>query len=488
MSYLVYARKYRPQNFDKVIGQKAVVQTLKNAIQNQRVAQAYIFSGMRGVGKTTAARILAKALNCQEGPTPTPCNVCDFCVEINEDRSVDVIEIDGASTTGVDNVRSLREGLQYKPIRCRTKVIIIDEIHMLSTPAFNALLKTLEEPPPNTVFIFATTEFHQVPATIVSRCQHFEFKRIAHAEIIRHLRHVAEQEKITITDPGLHLIAHSAEGSLRDAQSLLDQAVAFSGDQVNDDDLKEILGTINRDLLFQCSNAVLNERPEAIFPLIEKVINSGYDLRFFHTELIQHFRDLLLIRSVKDPQELLPHTSEDLQALRDAAASASPQDLLRYLLSLQQGEQGLKFSSHPRIYLESMLVKLCHYSKLKPVQDLLKQIESWKNDALVREQGEPAKKNVPGTNSAPAVSKPDPAPASPKKSTPLPPAGPKADPQPSPRPSPARTPKKDLLQMDPALDDPAVQNFMQTFKAQILSVERKKGEKIATKDIKDLVE
>jgi DNA polymerase-3 subunit gamma/tau len=488
MSYLVYARKYRPQNFDKVIGQKAVVQTLKNAIQNQRVAQAYIFSGMRGVGKTTAARILAKALNCQEGPTPTPCNVCDFCLEINEDRSVDVIEIDGASTTGVDNVRSLREGLQYKPIRCRTKVIIIDEIHMLSTPAFNALLKTLEEPPPNTVFIFATTEFHQVPATIVSRCQHFEFKRIAHAEIIRHLRHVAEQEKITITDPGLHLIAHSAEGSLRDAQSLLDQAVAFSGDQVNDDDLKEILGTINRDLLFQCSNAVLNERPEAIFPLIEKVINSGYDLRFFHTELIQHFRDLLLIRSVKDPQELLPHTSEDLLALRDAAASASPQDLLRYLLSLQQGEQGLKFSSHPRIYLESMLVKLCHYSKLKPVQDLLKQIESCKNDAPVREQGEPAKKNVPCLNSAPAVSKPDPAPASPKKSTPLPPAGPKADPQPSPSPAPARTPKKDLLQMDPALDDPAVQNFMQTFKAQILSVERKKGEKIATKDIKDLVE
>ena len=488
MSYLVFARKYRPQNFAEMIGQKAVVQTLKNAIQNQRVAQAYIFSGMRGVGKTTAARILAKALNCQEGPTPTPCNVCNFCVEINEDRSVDVIEIDGASNTGVDSIRTLREGIQYKPIYCRTKVIIIDEIHMLSTSAFNALLKTLEEPPPNTVFIFATTEFQKVPATIVSRCQHFEFKRISHAEIIRHLSHVAEQENITITDSGLHLIAHSAEGSLRDAQSLLDQAVAFSGEQVIDDDLKEILGTINRDLLFQCSNAVLNERPEAIFPLIESVVNSGYDLRAFHTELILHFRDLLLIRSVKDPQELLPHTSEELQALRDEAGSARPQDLLRYLLSLQQGEQGLKFSSHPRTYLETMLIKLCHYSKLKPVQDLLKQIESWKQDDPVREPTNPAEKTMPRSNSVPAVSKPAPAPVLPKKNNPRPAAVPKADPQPSPRPSASQKSTKDLLQTDPALDDPAVKNFMKTFKAQILSVETKKGEKIATRDIKDLVE
>ena len=465
MSYLVYARKYRPRNFDQLIGQKAVVQTLKNAIQNQRVAQAYIFSGMRGVGKTTAARILSKALNCQEGPTPTPCNICDFCVEINEDRSVDVIEIDGASNTGVADVRTLREGIQYKPLRCRNKVIIIDEIHMLSTSAFNALLKTLEEPPPNTVFIFATTEFHQVPPTIVSRCQHFEFKRIAQAEIIQHLRHIAEQESITITDPGLHLIAHAADGSLRDAQSLLDQAVAFSGEQVDDDDLKEILGTINRDLLFQCSQAVLHERPEAIFPLIEKVINSGYDLRFFHTELIQHFRDLLVIRSVKDPQELLSQTAEELQALRAEAASAGPLDLLRYLLSLQQGEQGLKYSSHPRIYLETMLVKLCHYAKLRPVQELLQKIESLKNDVPDREKRGSEHKSAA-----------QPAPVH------------KADPQPSSRLSPGRNPQKNQQQTDPALEDPAVQNFMETFKAQILSVERKKGEKIATRDIKDLVD
>ncbi len=284
------------------------------------------------------------------------------------------------------------------------------------------------------------------------------------------------------------MIAHAAEGSLRDAQSLLDQAVAFSGEQVDDDDLKEILGTINRDLLFQCSYAVLHEQPEAIFPLIEKVVNSGFDLRFFHAQLIQHFRDLLLIRSVKDPQELLPHTVEELKALAAEAAPAGPQDLLRFLLSLQQGEQGLKFSSHPRIYLETMLVKLCHYSKLKPVQDLLKEIESWKSDSPVREKGGSEHKTASRLHSAPAVSKPDPVPALPKNSFAQPAAVPTAGPQSSPRLSPARKPQKNPLQTDPALDDPAVQNFMQTFKAQILSVERKKGEKIATRDIKDLVE
>ncbi|MCK4557274.1 MAG: DNA polymerase III subunit gamma/tau, partial [Candidatus Aminicenantes bacterium] len=187
MTYLIYARKYRPQTFEEMIGQKPIVRTLQNAIKNDRVAQAYIFSGMRGVGKTTAARILAKALNCQQGPTPTPCNKCEFCKEINEDHSIDVLEIDGASNRGIDEVRSLREGVKYKPIRSRYKVIIIDEVHMLTREAFNALLKTLEEPPPHTVFIFATTEFHKVPATIVSRCQHFEFKKISQKEIIKHL-------------------------------------------------------------------------------------------------------------------------------------------------------------------------------------------------------------------------------------------------------------------------------------------------------------
>jgi len=499
MSYLVYARKYRPMSFDEMIGQQGVKQTLKHAIQNQRVALAYIFSGTRGVGKTTAARILAKALNCKEGPTPTPCNVCEFCTEINEDRSVDVIEIDGASNTGVDDVRSLREGVQYKPIHCRTKVIIIDEIHMLSKSAFNALLKTLEEPPPNTVFIFATTEFHKVPATIVSRCQHFEFKRISHSEIIDQLRWIAGKEGITISDPGLNLIADAAEGSLRDAQSLLDQAVAFSGDRVKDEDLKEILGTISRDLLFQCSSSVLEEEPDRIFTLVETVTDSGYDLRRFHEELIRHFRDLLLVRSVKNAEELMPFTAEEIQGLRTEAAKAGPEDLLRYLLSLQQGEQGLKFSSHPRIYLEAMLVKLCHYRRLTPLEDLLKQVQELsgrgpampERETRVQPKVKPAEpKSRPALQAVPeAATPPVPSPSLPPSRKAEVSRAPQKETQPvEPRPVGRPPESGNSTPADDVLKDPAVKSFMQTFKAQILSIEPKKGEKVATRDFKDLVD
>ena len=374
MTYLIYARKYRPQTFEEMIGQKPVVQTLQNAIKNNRVAQAYIFSGMRGVGKTTAARILAKALNCQKGPVPTPCNKCEQCRSINEDRSVDVLEIDGASNRGIDEVRSLREGVKYKPIHSRYKVIIIDEVHMLTREAFNALLKTLEEPPPHTTFIFATTEFHKVPATIKSRCQHFEFKKISHKDIINHLNDIAAKEKINITPLGLNLIADAAEGSLRDAQSLLDQAVAFSGENIRDDDLKEILGVIGRDLLFAFSTAIIQETPDRIFWLIEDVIDKGYDLRFFYKELIQHFRNLLLVTAVEKLQELLPLGEEDLKRLRQEADTSSSEEILRYLVVLQQGEQGIRYSTHPRIFLEVLLVKLCHFKKVTPLKDILEEL------------------------------------------------------------------------------------------------------------------
>jgi DNA polymerase-3 subunit gamma/tau len=392
MTYLIYARKYRPKTFEEMIGQKPVVQTLQNAIKNNRVAQAYIFSGMRGVGKTTAARILAKALNCQHGPTPTPCNKCEFCRAVDEDRSVDVLEIDGASNRGIDEVRSLREGVKYKPIHSRYKVIIIDEVHMLTREAFNALLKTLEEPPPHTIFIFATTEFHKVPATIVSRCQHFEFKKISQKEIINHLLSITQKENITISSFGLNLIAEAADGSLRDAQSLLDQAVAFSGEHINDEDLKEILGVMNREILFEFSSAIIQEKPDQIFSLVEKVIDNGYDLRFFHKELIQHFRNMLLVSSVKNPQEFLPLREEDVQKLKEEAERASPEEILRYLVALQQGEQGLRFSSHPRIYLEVLLVKLCHFKKVTPLKDILLELEQMKKGIL---KPQPAKNLTP---------------------------------------------------------------------------------------------
>ncbi len=392
MTYLIYARKYRPKTFEEMIGQKPVVQTLQNAIKNNRVAQAYIFSGMRGVGKTTAARILAKALNCQHGPTPTPCNKCEFCKEINEDRSVDVLEIDGASNRGIEEVRSLREGVKYRPIHSRYKVIIIDEVHMLTREAFNALLKTLEEPPPHTIFIFATTEFHKVPATIMSRCQHFEFKKISQKEIINHLVEITKKEKIEISPSGLNLIAEAADGSLRDAQSLLDKAVAFSGEVINDEDLKEILGTINKDILFAFSKAILEEKPDDVFPLVEKVIENGHDLRFLYKELIQHFRNLLLVKSAKNPQDLLPLSEEDLNDLKAEANKASPEELLRYLVALQQGEPGLKFSSHPRIYLEVFLVKLSHFKKITPLKEVMQELENIKKE-LKSPSGTKFKKN-----------------------------------------------------------------------------------------------
>ncbi|MBN2265545.1 MAG: DNA polymerase III subunit gamma/tau [Candidatus Aminicenantes bacterium] len=380
MSYEIFARKYRPWKFEEVVGQLSVVKTIQNAIATGRIAQAYLFSGVRGTGKTTVARILAKALNCADGPTPNPCpdrdNPCPFCKSIHEASAIDVLEIDGASNRLVDDIEPIREMVKYKPVYTRTKVLIIDEVHMLSGHAFNALLKTLEEPPPNTVFIFATTEFAKVPATIVSRCQHFEFRKISRKDIINHLMEIAKKEAITITPAGLALIAEAADGSMRDAQSLLDQAVAFSGENIGDDDLKTILGTIGGDVLLRFSSAVLDEKPAEIFPLIESVVSAGYDLRFVFGKLIEHFRALLLVRSVEKPEDLLAVGQEDLETLRAEAAKASPEDLLRYLLALQQAEPGLKFSAQPRIYCEAFLVKLCHFRKIVPLGDLIKEVES----------------------------------------------------------------------------------------------------------------
>ena len=377
----VLARDYRPRTFEEVIGQSSVIKTLENSIKIGRIAQAYLFSGIRGTGKTTVARILAKALNCAEGPTPQPCNRCEFCTAINGDRAIDVLEIDGASNRGIDEIRALRESLKYKAIYTRYKVVIIDEVHQITKEGFNALLKTLEEPPPNTVFIFATTEFNKVPATIVSRCQHFEFRKISHKDIINHLVEIARREAITITPVGLAMIAEAADGSMRDAQSLLDQAVAFSGENIGDEDLKTILGTVGPEVVFRCSTAVLEEKPEDIFPLVESVAAAGYDLRFVFGKFIEHFRALLLVRSVEKPEDLLLASAEELQALRVQASKATAEDLLRYLLALQQAEAGLKYSAMPRIYLEAFLIKLCHFRKIVPLQELIRDVDSLRKES-----------------------------------------------------------------------------------------------------------
>jgi len=439
MSYEIFARKYRPWKFEEVVGQLSVVRTIQNAIKTDRISQAYLFSGVRGTGKTTVARILAKALNCANGPTPNPCpdkaHPCQFCKAIHEGSAIDVLEIDGASNRQVDDIEPIREMVKYKPVYTRTKVLIIDEVHMLSTHAFNALLKTLEEPPTNTVFIFATTEFNKVPATIVSRCQHFEFRKISRKDIINHLMDITRREGITITPAGLALIAEAADGSMRDAQSLLDQAVAFSGENIGDEDLKTILGTIGQDVLMRFSSVVLDEEPGAVFTLVENIVGAGYDLRFVFGKLIEHFRALLLVRSVEKPEDLLAVSPEGLEALRAEASKASAEDLLRFLLALQQAEAGLKYSAQPRIYFEAFLVKLCHFRKIVPLRDLIKDVEALKETP----RGAPS-----GPAAAPAKG------AAPQGGVPRPhqSGGPKAAPSPSgppPPPKPAAPGPKDAF-------------------------------------------
>jgi DNA polymerase III subunit gamma/tau len=473
MEYLVYARKYRPKTFEDMIGQKAVVQTLQNAIKGNRVAQAYLFSGMRGVGKTTAARILAKALNCANGPTPTPCNVCESCREIDDDRSIDVLEIDGASNRGIDDIRSLRESVKYKALRSRTKIIYIDEVHQITKDAFNALLKTLEEPPPNTVFIFATTEFNKVPATIVSRCQHFEFKRVSHREIVHHLNGIAGREGLTVSVYGLGLIAEASDGSIRDAQSLLDQAVSFCGETIGDADLQEILGVINRSFLFEFSTAVIEEKADVVFALTDKVVETGHDLRHFYKELVRHFRNLLLVRTVENPGELLVFGPEDMARLKAEASKASTEEWLRWLQALQNAEGGLKFASHPQIYFETILVRLSHFKKIIPIRDLLQEIEEMKKgEGASPEPRRTVPPAPPLMRSAdhPAVAPSDgpKPPAAAAANTAPRPAGKADDPAPA---IPENGPPRREPRRDMALKDPSVNLFMKKFKARMQTVE-----------------
>jgi DNA polymerase-3 subunit gamma/tau len=484
MPYEIFARKYRPRTFEEVVGQKAIVRTLQNAIKANRVAQAYIFSGMRGIGKTTAARILAKALNCVNGPTPTPCNVCESCTAVNEDRALDVIEIDGASNRSIEDVKSLRESVKYKPLHSRFKVIIIDEVHQLSRDAFNALLKTLEEPPPATVFIFATTEFQKVPATIVSRCQHFEFRRIGQKEMAEHLAGIAGREGIAVSPAGLHLIAEASEGSLRDAESLLDQAVAFCGNEVGDEALKEILGVVDRRLLLEFSTAVLAERPDRLFSLVEGVIDRGYDLRAFYKELIQHFRNLLLIRIVPDPRDLLPLGEEDLALLRAEAEKAGIEDLLRYLIVLQQGEAPLRYSGHPRILFETALVRLSHFRRLVPLGEMIEELDRLKRDlgAAGPSSAVPTSRGAGGSIPREHIRAPEPPRAAseapdrterPAPSSPLRPAPPRTasgETKPAARETGSDRVRK-TRDLEAALKDPSFRTFDATFKAQVVAVE-----------------
>ena len=337
MAYQVIARKWRPQTFDEVTGQEPITRTLRNSIEHQRLHHAYLFSGARGVGKTTTARLLAKALNCHKAkePTPTPCrsddpDQCPSCREITEGRSIDVQEIDAASNTGVDNVREAIIGsVGIAPARDRYKIFIIDEVHMLSTPAFNALLKTLEEPPPRVVFIMATTERHKVPETILSRCQQFEFRTIATAKILERLKLIAKAETITIPDEALREIARAGEGSMRDAQSALDQVISFAGNKISKEDVEMALGVAGADILTRIVDSIASNKSAETLAVVDDIVMRGHDLRNFCRDLLAHFRDLLVTK-VSGQDELLESAVCELQELKRQAAFFSESDLVRF--------------------------------------------------------------------------------------------------------------------------------------------------------------
>jgi len=360
MDYQVSARKYRPGTFDDVIGQPHVVQTLMNAVSTKRIAHAYLFSGTRGVGKTTVARILAKALNCEQGPTGHPCDTCANCHEIAQGNSVDVIEIDGASNTGVDDVREIRENVKFTPFRGQYRVYIIDEVHMLSNSAFNALLKTLEEPPAHVVFIFATTEIHKIPATILSRCQHYNFRRIAQAEIIERLRHVADQDQLTIEERSFMALARASEGSMRDALSLLDQATAYGGKTVSHADLEVLLGAVPQELVENIIKAIMAQDSPAALTVLANLLDQGHDMRAFCAEVVEHIRNLLVasvVPVVAELRGLIEASEEDLKQLAIDAKALTPEQLQELLTIFTQAEDSLRLSVHPRFVMETAAIR-----------------------------------------------------------------------------------------------------------------------------------
>ena len=435
MSYLVLARRWRPQTFDEIRGQDHIVRALKNAISSGRIAHAYVFTGIRGVGKTSAARVLAKALNCDAGPTPTPCNTCEHCREITEGRHPDVLEIDGASNTGVEDVRRLREGVRYPPVRAKHRIYIIDEVHMLSTAAFNALLKTLEEPPDHVVFIFATTDAHKIPLTILSRCQQFDFKRLSPRELISLLADIGRQEKIEIDDRSLAALAREADGSVRDAQSLLDQVISYAGAgeraaegseaapagapaaaagsaaaaetsplAIRYEDVRDVLGVVDRDCLMGVARAVVAKDPHAVLERLAEAERFGFDARRLALDLQELFRDLAVLKAVGDADALVGLTPEEVVEARLFLDDISWEEAHALFDILSRGVEALRSSSRPTVVLEMTLLKMAKLPPVLALSDVLAGLQGMSaGDAPARERP------LPGDAAAAPDAKPDPA-------------------------------------------------------------------------------
>jgi len=376
MSYLVLARKYRPQTFDQVIGQGHITQTLQNAIQADRVAHALLFAGPRGIGKTSVARIFAKAMNCKEGPSRAPCNKCTSCREITDGIAVDVFEIDGASNRGIDEVRELRENVKYMPGHSRYKIYIIDEVHMLTKEAFNALLKTLEEPPTHVLFIFATTEAYRIPITILSRCQRHDFRRIGLEDILEHLRSICQDTSLKISEESLRLLAKEADGSMRDALSLLDQVMAYSAEgAATDDQVLDILGAVDRNVIFDLCSALLTHDTVKALNSLDGVYKRGHDLKKLLIQLVEHFRHLLIIKMEYGASTLVDVPPHELTSMQKQVENISSESINQVFTTLFQAEAGIRLSPQPKIALEMLFIKLAQLKPVASFDEIIKKID-----------------------------------------------------------------------------------------------------------------
>jgi DNA polymerase III subunit gamma/tau len=380
MSYLVLARKWRPQTFAEVVGQPHVTRTLQNAIAKNRIAHAYLFCGARGVGKTSVARIFAKTLNCLAPDSSAPCNQCSNCREITQGNAVDVLEIDGASNRGIDSIRDLRETVRYRPAKSRHKIYIIDEVHMLTTEAFNALLKTLEEPPEHVLFFFATTEPHKIPATILSRCQRFDFRRISTQELVEHLRHISAEEQAGLPEGVLYAIAREADGSMRDAQSLLEQILAFSGDDLTGEDILDILGIVDRRSIQRAAAAVLEGDARTCLEVVDDLYRRGIDCRRFCQQLCDSFRNLLVLASGGHGVESLLDLPEDeILVLKNQLGKTSVESLHLIFQLVLKAEEEIRRSSLPRTTLEMLLLRLTQLPQLESLEGILAKLSLLEN-------------------------------------------------------------------------------------------------------------
>lgn len=380
MAYEVLARKWRPQQFADVVGQEHVTRTLTNAIESGRVAHAYVFIGSRGIGKTTSARILAKALNCEKGPTPYPCDECDSCKEIMAGNHLDVIEIDGASNNGVDQVRDLRDNARYTPVRGPYKIYIIDEVHMLSTAAFNALLKTLEEPPPHVKFIFATTDVHKVLPTILSRCQRFDLRRISVQDIVDRLQKGCAEEGVSISEDALLAIARGAEGGLRDAESALDQIISFRGKEIEEEDVLAVFGLVSRHVLENMAVAILKSDVPGIIDIVAAMDRAGKDLQRVVMELMEHFRNLLVVLYAGQGASALELPETQMKFYADLAAETEAGRVLRIIDALVETDGRMRYALSKKTLLETGLIRCSRAAETATLNELLKQVAELKKN------------------------------------------------------------------------------------------------------------